>query len=189
MLPGSRTHATTMPPRLAFGLRTRKRRCTLTSANSERGGSSVGQSSGLIIRRSQVRSLPAPRTYLQLCLRAADVGSSCCHSCCHHRRKGPIERIRRRTSAPTASGRIRPTDPLGCSDRPAPGSRAATKWRASSQLLVIVTYARPMPQSGALSHCRGLSVTLRRPLPSSFITYTSEFCCSPSTIGVSAETI
>jgi hypothetical protein len=34
--------------------------------DSERGGSSVGQSSGLIIRRSQVRSLPAPPIYLRL---------------------------------------------------------------------------------------------------------------------------
>ena len=32
---------------------------------STRGGSSVGQSSGLIIRRSQVQVLPAPPIYLQ----------------------------------------------------------------------------------------------------------------------------
>ena len=32
---------------------------------STRGGSSVGQSSGLIIRRSQVQVLPAPPIYLR----------------------------------------------------------------------------------------------------------------------------
>jgi hypothetical protein len=68
--------------------------------------------------------------------------------------------------------------------RPAPFSREWEEGPASRR-----TYARPMPQSGALSQCRGVSVTLRRPLPSSFITYTSAFCCSPSTMGVSAETM
>src|SRR5215211_7956533 len=40
--------------------------------SSTRGGSSVGQSSGLIIRRSQVQVLPAPPIYLRFCRHAVD---------------------------------------------------------------------------------------------------------------------
>jgi hypothetical protein len=49
------------------GRRTRTPRPGRQSATNtlrNRGGSSVGQSSGLIIRRSQVQVLPAPQIYL-----------------------------------------------------------------------------------------------------------------------------
>jgi hypothetical protein len=42
-----------------------------------RGGSSVGQSSGLIIRRSQVRALPAPPLYQQCSLATPQTWGEC----------------------------------------------------------------------------------------------------------------
>jgi hypothetical protein len=55
----------------------RERGSRRPAGQSTRGGSSVGQSSGLIIRRSQVQVLPAPPIYLRFCRGSrADWGES-----------------------------------------------------------------------------------------------------------------
>src|SRR5436853_6539364 len=59
-----RTDGLLLGSRLVAGYSGERSRNPTSSENSSRGGSSVGQSSGLIIRRSLVRVQPAPRSKL-----------------------------------------------------------------------------------------------------------------------------